>query len=149
MSASPAKASSSRTRGWGGWEVKEPCSGRAASCPGVSLTAFVHLSKLDPSSRIELATELTIPDERHVEIPHRKLSEEALRGVVESFVLREGTDYGQRDYSIEEKIAAVMRQLDRGEAVIVFDPDTETVSIIAASPPSRRARLEGPGHDEA
>ena len=146
MSASPAKASSSRTRGW---EVEEPCSGRAASGPGVSLTAFVHLSKLDPSSRIELATELTTPNERHVEIPHRKLSEEALRGVVESFVLREGTDYGQRDYSLEEKIAAVMRQLDRGEAVIVFDPDTGTVSIVAASPPSRQARLESPGHDEA
>ena len=78
-----------------------------------------------------------------MEIPHRELSEEALRGVVESFVLREGTDYGQRDYSLKEKIAAVIRQLDRGEAVIVFDPDTETVSIVVASPPGRRARLEG------
>ena len=78
-----------------------------------------------------------------MEIPHRELSEEALRGVVESFVLTEGTDYGQRDYSLEEKIEAVIRQLDRGEAVIVFDPETETVSIAVRSPPSRRARLEG------
>ena len=77
-----------------------------------------------------------------MEIPHRKLSETALRGVVESFVLREGTDYGQRHYSFEEKIAAVMRQLDRGEAVIVFDADTETVSIVVTSPPSRRAHFE-------
>ena len=83
-----------------------------------------------------------------MEIPHRELSEMALRGVVESFVLREGTDYGQRDYSLEEKIAAVIRQLDRGEAVIVFDADTDTVSIVAASPPSRRTRSGGPGHDE-
>ena len=78
-----------------------------------------------------------------MEIPHRDLSDEALRGVVESFVLREGTDYGPRDYSLEEKIAAVTRQLERGEAVIVFDPETETVSIVTASPPSRRARIEG------
>ena len=84
-----------------------------------------------------------------MQIPHRELSDEALRGVVESFVLREGTDYGQRDYSLEEKMAAVMRQLDRGEAAIVFDPDSETVSIVVASPPSRRARRsEGPGRDE-
>ena len=83
-----------------------------------------------------------------MEIPHRELSEEALRGVVESFVLREGTDYGPRDYSLEEKIAAVIRQLDRGEAVIVFDPDTETVSIAVASPRSRRARLEGSERSE-
>ena len=84
-----------------------------------------------------------------MEIPHRELSEEALRGVIESFVLREGTDYGRRDYSIEEKVAAVMRQLDRGEAVIVFDPDTGTVSIVVASPSSRRARCEGSGRDES
>ena len=81
-----------------------------------------------------------------MEIPHRELSEEALRGVVESFVLREGTDYGQRDYSLEEKIAAVMRQLDRGEAMIVFDPDTGTVSIVVASPPGRRVRSADTGH---
>ena len=87
--------------------------------------------------------------EHHVEIPYSELSEEALRGVVESFVLREGTDYGQRDYSFEEKIAAVMRQLDRGEARIVFDPETGTVSIVTASPRGRRARLEGSGRDGA
>ena len=67
-----------------------------------------------------------------MQIPHRELSVAALRGVVESFVLREGTDYGPQEFSFEEKIAAVMRQLDRGEAVIVFDPDTGTVDILAA-----------------
>ena len=77
-----------------------------------------------------------------MEISHRELSEAALRGVVESFVLREGTDYGERNFSFEEKIGAVMHQLDRGEAVIVFDADTETVSIVVASPPSRRAHSE-------
>ena len=46
--------------------------------------------------------ELATPTEHHVEIPYRELSEVALRGVVESFVLREGTDYGPRDYSLEE-----------------------------------------------
>ena len=78
--------------------------------------------------------------ERPIEIPHRALSEEALRGVVESFVLREGTDYGERDLSFESKVGAVMRQLDRGEARIVFDASTETVSIVVASPQTRAAR---------
>ena len=83
-----------------------------------------------------------------MQIPHRELSDEALRGVVEAFVLREGTDYGQRDYSLEEKIAAVIRQLDRGEAEILFDSDTESVSIVVASPPGRRARGEGSARGE-
>ena len=83
-----------------------------------------------------------------VEIPHRELSESALRGVVESYVLREGTDYGHRNYSLEEKIAAVMRQLDRGEAAVVFDPETETVDIVETPPSGRRARPEGSGRDQ-
>lgn len=75
-----------------------------------------------------------------MEIPHRKLSEEALRGIVESFVLREGTDYGERDFPLETKVGAVMRQLDRGEAVIVFDTNTGTADVVVAPPPRRGAR---------
>ena len=66
-----------------------------------------------------------------VVVPHRELSPDALASVVESFVLREGTDYGDREYSLSEKVAHVMRQLDRGEAQIIFDPNTETVDIVA------------------
>jgi uncharacterized protein YheU (UPF0270 family) len=69
-------------------------------------------------------------------VPHTELSVEALRGVVESFVLREGTDYGEREFSLEEKLAHVYRQLERGEAQIVFDPNTETIDIIVTRPSS-------------
>jgi uncharacterized protein YheU (UPF0270 family) len=65
-----------------------------------------------------------------VVIPYTELSEEALRGVLESFVLREGTEYGERDFSLDQKIAQVTRQLRRGEARIVFDPGTETINIV-------------------
>jgi uncharacterized protein YheU (UPF0270 family) len=50
--------------------------------------------------------------------------------VVESYVLREGTDYGEKEFSLEDKVSHVINQLKRGEARIVFDPGTETVSII-------------------
>ena len=65
-----------------------------------------------------------------VVIPYKELSNDALRGVIESFVLREGTDYGEKDYSLEQKVAHVMRQLERDEAHIVFDPNTESVEIL-------------------
>ncbi len=65
-----------------------------------------------------------------VVVPHRELSPEALRGVVEAFVLREGTDYGERESSFDSKINDVLLQLARGEADIVFDPQTETVGIV-------------------
>jgi uncharacterized protein YheU (UPF0270 family) len=65
-----------------------------------------------------------------VEVPHGELSPEALRGVVESFVLREGTDYGERDVAFETKVQQVLRQLERREARIMFDPVTESVDIV-------------------
>ena len=67
-------------------------------------------------------------------IPHTELSAEALRGVVEAFVLREGTDYGEREISLDQKVAQVLRQLERGEARIVFDAELESVDIVVSRP---------------
>jgi uncharacterized protein YheU (UPF0270 family) len=50
--------------------------------------------------------------------------------VIEAFVLREGTDYGERDVPHETKVAQVLRQLERGEARIMFDPLTQSVAIV-------------------
>lgn len=62
-------------------------------------------------------------------IPPESLSPDALRGVIEAFVLREGTDYGHAEYSLEAKCRAVERQLREGRAQIWFDPGTETIDI--------------------
>ena len=75
----------------------------------------------------------TYPDEEEqtpVAVPHTELSPEALRGVIESFVLREGTEYGEREFTLEEKLAHVMHQLERGEAQIMFDPVSSSVGIV-------------------
>ena len=50
-----------------------------------------------------------------VEVPFSELSAELLHAVVESFVLREGTDYGEKEMSLEDKVAGVIRQLKKGE----------------------------------
>jgi len=68
-----------------------------------------------------------------VEIDPDQLSADALRGVVEAFVLREGTDYGLREIGFEAKVAQVLRQLSAGEALILFDPVTESVTIAPAT----------------
>ena len=75
-----------------------------------------------------------------VTVPYTELAAELLHAVVESYVLREGTDYGEREFSLEEKVAHVMGRLERGEAQIVFDPETETVSIVNCSAPGRPSR---------
>jgi len=74
-----------------------------------------------------------VEDSRPIEVPHTELPAETLRAVVESFVLREGTDYGAQDVPFERKVADVMSQLERREAVIVFDPETESIGIVPAT----------------
>ena len=68
--------------------------------------------------------------ERGTELPADQLSPEALRGLVEEFVTRDGTDYGVVERSVEEKIAGVMAQFAAGEARIVFDPETQSANIV-------------------
>lgn len=79
-----------------------------------------------------------------VVIPYQELSADALRGVIESFVLREGTDYGERDYSLEQKVAHVLRQLECHEAQVMFDPVSESVTIVVM-PDGRRTAVEREG----
>jgi hypothetical protein len=67
-----------------------------------------------------------------IEVPHTALSEDTLRGLIEEFVTRAGTDYGSVEKTLEHKMADVRRQLVRGEAKIVFDPDTDTTNIVIA-----------------
>lgn len=62
-------------------------------------------------------------------VPKEKLSPAALLGLVDAWVLREGTDYGHADVELEDKRATVLAQLDRGEVVIVFDAQTEDVTL--------------------
>ena len=64
-----------------------------------------------------------------VEVPYGELSADLLNAVIESFVLREGTDYGEKELSLEDKVGRVIGQLKRGEARIVFDPKSESVTI--------------------
>ena len=62
-------------------------------------------------------------------VPASALSPETLLGVIDAFVLREGTDYGHRDFSLEEKRDRVRKLLDTGKAEIVFYPETEFIDI--------------------
>lgn len=76
-----------------------------------------------------------VPDnepQEPVVIPHTELSADALQRVLEAFVLREGTDYGEREATLEQKVTHVLRQIEQGEAQIMFDPNTETVHIVVS-----------------
>lgn len=58
------------------------------------------------------------------------LTPEALHGLAAEFVTRDGTDYGLRERTLDEKVRDVLRQLERGEAKIMFDPATNSANIV-------------------
>ncbi len=68
-----------------------------------------------------------------MEIPYRELSQDALKAIIEEFITREGTDYGDQDYSLQDKIQQVKRQLEVGEAIINYDADSQTCHLQAST----------------
>ena len=63
-------------------------------------------------------------------IPWQDIDPETLDNLIESFVLREGTDYGEYERSLAQKVADVKHQLQTGEAVLVWSELHETVNIM-------------------
>lgn len=63
-------------------------------------------------------------------IPWEQIDPETLHNLIESFVLREGTDYGERETSLAQKVDDVKRQLTCGEAVVVWSELHETINIM-------------------
>ncbi|HMK66078.1 MAG TPA: YheU family protein [Thermodesulfobacteriota bacterium] len=63
-------------------------------------------------------------------IPYEKLSPEALKGLIEEFVTREGTDSGYTEKSLEDNVEMVKKQLRHGEAVVVYDEASQTANIV-------------------
>lgn len=83
-----------------------------------------------------------------VEIPWQQLSDDALAGVIEEFVSREGTEYGLEDVPFATKIAQVQRQLERGEVMIFFDPDTASCQLLTKAAAHEMLQLQQENRDE-
>ena len=63
-------------------------------------------------------------------IPYQSLDSETLHNLIESFVLREGTDYGEAEISLESKSQKVLELIKNGEVLILYSDHTESVTLI-------------------
>ncbi len=64
-------------------------------------------------------------------VPWQELSPQALNGLLESIVNREGTDYGEYEISFEAKVSELREELMAERAVVVFDPLTESSTVLS------------------
>lgn len=76
-------------------------------------------------------------EQEPIAVPYTELSATALVGVIKAFVLREGTDYGEREFTLEQKVAHVRTQLECGDAQIYFHPASNSIEIVKS--PTARA----------
>lgn len=65
-----------------------------------------------------------------VQVPWDSLPTDTLHRLVEEFVTRDGTDYGEHEVDTDTKVAQVLGQLRKGKVLITFDSDLGTANVI-------------------
>jgi uncharacterized protein YheU (UPF0270 family) len=72
------------------------------------------------------------PGEKGIEIPYDQINPETLRNMIQEFVTRDGSDWGDAGCTLEDKVAQVLRQLRDKKVKVVFDLKTETANLVAS-----------------
>ncbi len=62
-------------------------------------------------------------------VPWQDIAPETLENLISEFVLREGTDYGEVEVSLEHKIDQIKALLRSGDAVIDYSELHESIDI--------------------
>lgn len=81
---------------------------------------------------------MTESQNTQVIIPHHELSVSALLGVIKQFISRDGIDSSHVDLSFDEKVNQVKKNLDNGNALLVFEPKTQSCNILSKTDPELR-----------
>ena len=63
-------------------------------------------------------------------VPWKDLPADTLTNLIEEFVTRDGTDYGDPEIPTATKVEQARNQLKKQEAFVVFDEITESVSVM-------------------
>lgn len=68
--------------------------------------------------------------EEAVDIPLERINPDTLRNMIEEFVTREWSELSDSEYTLDEKVEQVLKQLMDKRARIVFDSTSESWNII-------------------
>lgn len=74
-------------------------------------------------------------------IPYQDLDLDTLHNLIEYFILREGTDYGEQEISLPEKTEKVFQQLKEGTVVILYSELSESVTLIHKNQLTQKMQL--------
>jgi hypothetical protein len=69
---------------------------------------------------------------RFVAVPLQRLQGDILQALLEEFASRDGTDYGEHEYTLEQKTTVLQKQLEQGELQILYDADSQQWDLLPA-----------------
>ncbi|MEL0659726.1 YheU family protein [Psychromonas arctica] len=64
-------------------------------------------------------------------IPYQQLDETTLNNLIEQYILREGTDYGEVEFSLQEKTLQITQQIKNEEIYIMYSELNESVTLVS------------------
>lgn len=71
--------------------------------------------------------------ENLIEVPWDQIAADTLQALVEEFVTRDGTDYGEHEIALSSKVSQVVKGIKNKEYVIVYDQEMDSVQIVTAA----------------
>ena len=64
-------------------------------------------------------------------IPYQQLDETTLNNLIEQYILREGTDYGEVEFSLQQKTQQVLEQIKNEDIYIMYSELNESVTLVS------------------
>lgn len=80
-------------------------------------------------------------DDRLIEVPWDALEAETLQRLVEEFVTREGTDYGQQEIDLSTKVQQIIHGLRNRQWLIIVDTAMQSTHIVDSTEWRRALKL--------
>jgi uncharacterized protein YheU (UPF0270 family) len=65
-----------------------------------------------------------------IEVPTSQLAEQTLLALLEEFASRDGTDYGFKELTLDEKVGRLRGQLEASRIMLVYDSDSEQWDLV-------------------
>lgn len=65
-----------------------------------------------------------------IEVPWDQLAPDTLRALVEEFVTRDGTDYGEHEISLVNKAEQVLAGIRQRQYLIIYDQEMDSVQLV-------------------
>lgn len=69
---------------------------------------------------------------QYIEVPPQRLPAEVLQALLEEYASRDGTDYGEREVSLEDKVTSLRSRVVNRDLRIVFETESEQWDIVPA-----------------